>query len=238
PKANFWILAGLLSLIGLSITGFFMLTHDWEVLPAKIEALNRLGLWWMSVRPVIYSGQELPLHPNDAAGMMAITTPFLVALGIRAWRERRLILLLIATAIGGVVLLSLLITTSRGAWIAFAVGMGIWLLWGVSGIVCRVTHWRRRYLFSSAVIVVIGSLVLLVLISPGGVYGLLDSLPGPPSAGSRMELTGDIMDLITDFPFSGGGLRAFPGLYSQYIVVIPFFYAIYSHNLFLDVALE
>ncbi|NIS83028.1 MAG: tetratricopeptide repeat protein [Anaerolineales bacterium] len=238
PRDNFWILASLLSLIGLSITGFFMLTHDWEVLPAKVGALNRLGLWWMSVRPVIYSGKEILIHPNDAAGMMAITTPFLIGLGIRAWRERRLIILFLLAVIYGVVSVSLLITTSRGAWIALAVGVGIWLLWIVSGIMSRGAYRWRRILFSSAVIGVMGSLVLLALLSPGGVYELLDSLPGPQSAGSRMELSGDTMDLITDFPFTGGGLGAFPGLYSNYVLVIPFPFLYDGHNFFLDVTLE
>ena len=44
--------------------------------------------------------------------------------------------------------------------------------------------------------------------------------------------------LAGDFPFTGGGLGAFSGLYSTYILVIfvPLF--TYSHNFFLDVAVE
>ena len=44
--------------------------------------------------------------------------------------------------------------------------------------------------------------------------------------------------LVSDFPFTGGGLGSFPGLYSYYMLGIPFFYLINSHNLFLDVAIE
>jgi tetratricopeptide (TPR) repeat protein len=43
---------------------------------------------------------------------------------------------------------------------------------------------------------------------------------------------------MADFPFSGGGLAAFPGLYSQYILILPFYFYNYSHNLYLDIGLE
>jgi len=56
--------------------------------------------------------------------------------------------------------------------------------------------------------------------------------------GSRAELFGRSISLGFDFPFTGGVLAAFPGLYSYYTLGIPFFNVINSHNLFLDVALE
>jgi tetratricopeptide (TPR) repeat protein len=41
-----------------------------------------------------------------------------------------------------------------------------------------------------------------------------------------------------DFPITGGGLTAFPGLYSYYMLGIPFLNVLNSHNLFLDVTIE
>jgi tetratricopeptide (TPR) repeat protein len=43
---------------------------------------------------------------------------------------------------------------------------------------------------------------------------------------------------VRDFPYTGGGLDAFAGLFSQYIKVTPNFIIGYSHNLYLDVAIE
>jgi hypothetical protein len=43
---------------------------------------------------------------------------------------------------------------------------------------------------------------------------------------------------LADFPIIGGGLASFPGLYSQYMLGIPYFYVANSHNLFLDVFIE
>jgi hypothetical protein len=44
--------------------------------------------------------------------------------------------------------------------------------------------------------------------------------------------------LVADFPITGGGLGSFPGLFSQYLLNIPYYYLPNSHNLFLDVAIE
>jgi tetratricopeptide (TPR) repeat protein len=63
-------------------------------------------------------------------------------------------------------------------------------------------------------------------------------LPGVANGVSRLDLARNTLDLIADFPFTGGGLGAFAGLYSRYIMALSVFLFSYSHNLFLDVALE
>ena len=67
---------------------------------------------------------------------------------------------------------------------------------------------------------------------------LANQLPGPASAGSRLDLSRANLHLIGDFPFTGGGLDSFPGLYAHYIRGLPFFQLDHGHNLYLDVALE
>jgi tetratricopeptide (TPR) repeat protein len=71
-----------------------------------------------------------------------------------------------------------------------------------------------------------------------GIVGLADHLPGLPSGESRLDLAVNTAKLIGDYPFTGGGLRSFPGLYSQYIMVIPNLLFSYSHNFYLDVIIE
>jgi tetratricopeptide (TPR) repeat protein len=56
--------------------------------------------------------------------------------------------------------------------------------------------------------------------------------------GTRAELARDTLDLAGDFPFTGGGLAAFPGLFAQYARLTPFFVIIHGHNYLLDVLLE
>ena len=56
--------------------------------------------------------------------------------------------------------------------------------------------------------------------------------------GERTALYKHTLDLIHDYAFTGSGLATFSGIYSRYIRVIPFYYLHYSHNLYLDLALE
>jgi hypothetical protein len=67
---------------------------------------------------------------------------------------------------------------------------------------------------------------------------VMDLLPGFPFGISRLDLLNNTWNLLADFPFTGGGLRAFPGLYSEYILHIPYLFLEYSHHLYMDIALE
>jgi O-antigen ligase len=235
PEGNLWTLAGFLALVGFGVAVYFLLTHDWTDQPAKIEILNKAALWWMNIRPTIGLGG---IHPNDAAGVMAIMTPFLIAFGGRVRKEKRVFLFIGMVGIGLVVLFAFLLTTSRGAWIALGTAMGIWLLWVLSGKFAHLFKVRREAVFSLALIFFFCLVVGLAIRYPGGLLGMANSLPGPESAGSRWALDQYTLDLIADYPFTGGGLGAFPGLFSQYILVIPVFYLPDGHNIFLDIALE
>ena len=235
PKRNLWLLGGLLGLVSVGMASFFLLTHDWTILPAKVAPLNDIGMWWMSFRPSV---PMEGIHPNGAGAVIDIFFPFLVAIGLHAWHERRPLLLVLAAAAAWIALIGLAMTTSRAAWLGFAVGMGTWLLWSVSGRVARTIRWRPIAVFAPVLMSAGVFLTLLALTHPGGVVGLADSLPGPPSGESRIELTRHSLELVQDFPFTGGGLSSFPGLYSQYILVTPFYILDYGHNLFLDFALD
>jgi hypothetical protein len=127
-------------------------------------------------------------------------------------------------------------SSSRAAWLALGLGLGVWLLWELSG-------WLGRHSAASQTSVFVASLTLLVtlgaavvLSSPGGLLGLAGRLPGTNDASSRLAIYAGAVRLVRAFPFTGGGLHAFPGLYSHYILGIPFFIFNYAHNLYLGVA--
>jgi hypothetical protein len=132
----------------------------------------------------------------------------------------------------------LLMTSSRAAWLALAAGLGVWGWWQISGLAAQRLSWSR--------ILVFGLPVLLASLLALGVFGsrpssfirVANTVPGESSAGSRVEITRDTLQLIRDYPFTGGGLASFPGLYSTYIrvILVPVFF--YSHNLYTDIALE
>ena len=62
--------------------------------------------------------------------------------------------------------------------------------------------------------------------------------PGYFGTGSRAELFSRSIYFLVAFPFTGGGLGSFPGLYSQYMLDLPYYYFPNSHNIFLDVFIE
>ena len=67
----------------------------------------------------------------------------------------------------------------------------------------------------------------------------LGSLPGPTNtAMNRLELFGQVWRLAQDTPLTGGGLGAFPALYSTYILDIPVLLLTHAHNAYLNLLVE
>ncbi len=235
--ANLWAIITGLAGFGGAVAIYFLATHDWSAAPAKIEAINQLGLRWMQLRPALFGGLH-SLHPNVAGGLMALLFPFALAAAVRAARKGRGGMLLLAAGSGLLMSVGLAFTTSRGAWLALAGGLVAWAVWAGSGRAAEIIYLSRRKSFGLLVFLLLGLGMTLVLLTTGGLLEALDQLPGPASAGSRLEISRDAVDLAGDFWITGGGLGAFDGLYSQYIRVIPHHFLIHSHNLFLNVAVE
>ena len=235
PRANLWLVAGLLSGFGAILAGYFLLNYDWTVKPADINVLTRLGLWWMGVRPTISAGG---VHPNIAGGILAAFLPLTIALGVLARRKKSWPLGLFAIFTGVLILAGLLLASSRLAWMALGIALGLWVVWEISAYLANVTSVQRYFIFAFGLFLGLVLVYWLVLLTPGGFIGLLDQLPGSDNAISRLVIIRDTIKLVPDFPYTGGGLVALPGLYSQYIRVVPHYTINNSHNLFLNVALE
>ena len=235
PEQNLWVVAGLLSVLSALVAVYFLLTADWRQFPADIDWITRLGVAWMSVR-----GSPLGdgLHPNVAGGLIAIFSPFSIALGIRGWRRRTTPLVILAICAAVLAFTGLLFSSSRAAWLALAVGLGVWLLHASIEYIITRSSWHWAFL-ALLLVSLVGLAAVWVAFTPAGpTSGVLDHIPGPNSAATRTEIFTYTLRLVRAFPFTGGGLAAFSGLYSQYIMVIPVFLFGYSHNLYLDIALE
>jgi hypothetical protein len=137
----------------------------------------------------------------------------------------------------GTIILAFVLTLSRGIWLAIGGAVGTWVLWKIftSGRFASISI-RRRSLFPIAVLIYLSVIIFLVYIGPGGPD--YDSTQNDFGKNTRSELFLRGVAILEDFPITGGGLNSFPGLYSQYILVIPFHYFMNSYNIFLDVAIE
>lgn len=235
PRVNFWVLAGLFSTFSALLGLYFMFTHDWQLLPADLELLNRLGVRWMDVRPPIPFAR---IHPNFAGGLIAAFFPFSIALGLRAWKKKKITTAIFATFNSVLALVGLVFTSSRAAWAALAVALGVWALWGISRFLVNLLTWKRGVIFTSLLLPAVLAFLGFLFLKPDKLIDLSGYLPGLDSSVSRLEIAGQTLKLVTDYPYTGGGLRSFPGLYSQYIMRIPVYLFNYSHNLYLDLALE
>ena len=237
PKENLVWISGVFFCLGVGVSIYFFLTHDFVSLPRKLKLVNELGRWLMQNRPPL---MWTPIHPNYVAGIVAITTPFVF---YPVWKLKNniksfVVLLYGLVAVGlGLSFFALVMATSRGVVMAIASALGVWLLW-------RIVHSGRINLrlvreavFPSLILLYLIAVFVLLYIGPAK---LGSSVSGQNyfDTESRAQLFSRSVYFLTDFPFTGGGLGSFPGLFSQYVLDIPFYSLPNSHNLFLDVFIE
>jgi hypothetical protein len=137
----------------------------------------------------------------------------------------------------GVAVSAIFMTTSRGIIMAMVSAFGAWIGWWIVGLNGNRPRLRREAIFPALILIYLCAVVLFLYAGPANSGGRI-STHYPYGTGSRAELFARSLYLVLDFPFTGGGLAAFPGLYSYYMLGIPFFNVPNSHNLFLDVTIE
>lgn len=238
-RRHIWLLIELLALFGVLLAVYFLLTYNWQAEPVKIGFVNRLGLRWMALRGTGLAG--LPTIDTDvAAGILGILAPFACAVGYY-WRKaggnKRLPFLLLWAGIL-IIAAALFLAAERGPWLGILAASGGWLWWKISAWVGDRLNQPFRWLWGLGILLFAGVVLLALLLVPGSAAALEKVLPGPAESTSRIGLWLNSLHLVRDFPFTGGGLASFPGLFSQYILVVPYFYVISSHNLFVEVAAE
>ena len=191
----------------------------------------------MAVRP---QSSWTPIHPNYVAGLIAITTPFIF---YPVWKLSKSINSLVVLLYGlvtvglGLSLSAFVMATSRGVILAVASAVGVWLLWRI--INSSRINFQLRYeaVFPSLILLFLLVVVIFLYLGPAR-SGSSISGQDHYGTGSRAELFSRSVYFLADFPFTGGGLGSFPGLFSQYVLNIPFYSLPNAHNVFLDVFIE
>ena len=232
PTASPSWLVGMVCVLAVIISGHFLLTHNWQETPASTASLNLLATAWLNVRPTASSLAD----PNAAEGFMVIAFPILLAQTLWAVKTKHRVWLAAAVLAVVLVLIGLLFSTSRGAWVALFTGLSFWILWRIG--VKLNQHLTKRNIFILLGLLIVGSVIGISLLSTTTIStDFLNWLSGLDSAGSRLRVAQDTLDLIEDFLFTGGGLGTYSGLYSHYILLIPYQFMSHSHDVFLDITL-
>jgi tetratricopeptide (TPR) repeat protein len=178
------------------------------------------------------------LHHGNASGLLLLSSIFALnwLWGLRKKSTRAVSIVLKVLLILGIGLISLtfLLTISHGIELGILGAVGFWMLW-------RSSTWARSIAAGKSVfpILVLACLtVLIVFVYLGPARAPASSAPNAYGINSRAELLERGAYFLVDYPITGAGLNSFPGLYSQYMIVIPYFYFSNSYNLFLDIAIE
>lgn len=169
------------------------------------------------------------MHPNSVAGVVS-STIFLSALF--CWQARHPARRAGWGAVSVLLLYSLLVTGSRGALMALAMATGIWAVF-------YLPQWAQR-LIGLAIGLLVGLLIGLIVFIQFAPAAMLDNTVGSlaNTAGSRLTLYHNSLNLYKDYPFTGiGPGDTFTMVYSRYQLLIDVPYLEYAHNLFLAVAL-
>ncbi len=215
--------AALLVLLGAGLALYFVLQNDFAD-RSKFALVRALSAPFTGLLPDL--GWHKP-HPNIAAGGLEIALPFAVAGAVAGRGAGRL-------AAGGAAVLctfALLLTESRGAWLAL----------GLAGAGAALAYLVRRH-DSKQVARWVGPTILAVLglALVAGATGLLLTLRDPALLRSlvlRLTLYRQALALFADYPFTGAGLGVFEPTYAQYILFHGAPPEPHAHDLWLDLGI-
>jgi O-antigen ligase len=226
---------GLLSLasffLAFGVSIYFFLTGDFAV------GSGRIAFWWMRNRPQV----NLPdIHHGYISGLLAMTSNIATYWLWQVWNrkfnrfnmaKKSIIILVMA-----VIIWAFILTMSRGIWAAVAGAVGVVIIWKITASSRFSGMIKIKEAFPFVTLIILGAIITFVYLGPARADG--DTTQSNYGTNTRAELQSRGTYFLADYPITGGGLNSFPGLYSQYMIVIPFFYFINSYNLFLDIGIE
>ena len=229
PKQDLEFLSFLSFCFALTLSLYFCLTYDFA------DRGGGVAIWWANHRPQV----DWPAIPHgDVSGLILISTIlgfyWFWNTGMKSFGSAAIVRQLFLLLGMGMIALVFVLTLSRGIEVIGLGVVGLWVLWRVSAL--SRSNVPVRVVFP--VLVLSYLIVLITFAYFGPASNVSGSTESPYGKNSRAELVGRAAYFLVDYPITGAGLASFPGLYSQYLLVIPHFYFTNSYNLFLDVAIE
>ena len=219
-----WFLVGLPACVAL----YFFLTNDWAGRIGKVPLLDPAMRWFAAWQPNLAS---LRLNSNVIGGMLAALLPLQIAALFQHRTRRRIWIGSLLFTVAG---LGLLMSASRGAWLALSV---VATGWGLERLIDRLAAQRRINKRKAHIswALMMGGLILglaaILILTPLGERLLTLRT-------DRLEVWRNSLDLATDYPFTGLGLGNFEMAYSSYVLLVHVGHTVHAHNLFMDIWLD
>lgn len=239
-RRQLYIALAVLLIGGAGLSLYFMMNSDWSVQQLKYPTLAAVGVKISGMLPNL---QGHRITPNVAGGMLAMLIPLAVALvcikpsAWTGWRilARGTVVRALACLALLVMLLALVLTASRGAWIGAGGALAGWFVWRWLGRLAGTgpDAWTRR--ITGFALLALAAIVAALI---AGYSILLFGLPGAPSLANRLKLIQQGLALARDYPYTGVGLGLFTLPFSIYTLWIHVGYIVYSHNTFVDLLAE
>lgn len=225
-----WAMA-LLAGFGGGIAFWFAAATDWSSNPPEVAALTRIG---QAIQAWLPHLPDPGLNPNATARMVLICLPAslsLVSEALGSERKGRWRWAAWGAVTGAAIALSLLLSTSRGAWLGLAAGLALMALWWLAGKLRRERQWII-FIVLAALAALCGAALVVLFPFIGATL-----LQGWAVAG-RQSLFYEGALLLRDYPFTGIGLNEFPLVHSTYALMINVPTIEHAHFTLLDIALS
>jgi len=214
-----WILGTLPALIAL----YFFLTNDWTAHLGKVPRLDPAMRWLASWLPNL---SALRIHPNVFGGVLAVLLPLQIAALFQNQTHQRILL---RVALVGLTASGLIMSESRGAWLAVAF---VVTAWSARRLIHRaMPPWQARVVWRISLMITLIATISVLFWTP--LHERVLQLRS-----DRLEVWRNSFDLASDYPLTGVGLGGFTMPYSSYVLLVHVPHTVHAHHLFLDIWLE
>ncbi len=222
------VIATFIALACALLSVYFVTQYDHFGYPEKVGMVSRLGALIGKIVPpfVLWAPTA-----NSVAAFLEGGFFLAVALAVTAekWAWR------VVGAIGvGLIALALLMSASRGAWLAVVVASALWVA----------LYWRpARVAVGVGTVLALGLVIYVIArgdITALGEIPIINRTLAPMFIRpDRLEVYRNSVYLVQDFPLTGIGLGGqFAMMLSKYALLIQVPFLTYSHNLYLEVWLQ
>lgn len=213
-----------LSINGLILSGLLLAA----ISPVAVEWSAKLAFIPVKIYQPFTILLQDTIHPNVMAGSLVLILPFSVSWVLFAWQDINIPEKILAIVSSLVMVFFLILTQSRGAWIAIFIVL----------IFFPVFRWRWGWVLS-----ILGILATFSIVYTIGLTKVLNALVSGGSVRGiqgRIEIWERAYYMIRDFPFTGIGMGSFTKVADS---LYPFTLAspgsiFHAHNLILQIGLD